>query len=113
MNTNLTDWFDDSIPKEDKVDPMSPRMQALRANEAAPLPQEGQARQRRIEKMEGDLSRLRDFLADCERFAIAMGEIETVQNDVPRLMSSHLTRMRNIAVAKKKELEGELKILKR
>lgn len=105
------DWADDQI---EEVDPgqLTKRLEALKENEPVPLPNEGNARRRRIERLESELNEIKDFLSDVERWDAGQKEIQTIKNDVRLLMFAHLAKLKGRATARGRTIHQELQFLR-
>lgn len=108
MNDVFDDW------SQDQVDPgeLPARLTALADNIPPPLPNQGGARQRRIEKMEEELSDIARFVTDCDRWGTGTRDIQLIGNDVRTLMEGHLAKLRRRAVERGRQLNGELEYIK-
>ena len=106
------EWSTELSGKEVDHGHLTSRLNALRDNKDVPLPNEGSARQRRIQNMEFELGEIVEFIADCDRWAEGTATIRTNRNDVPVMMTGYLTRARAKAVARGKELHAELQYIR-
>lgn len=103
-------WADDIVD----VDPgeLPRRLEQLSNNEPPPLPNEGEARRRRIDRMERELNECADFVADCDRYADAVRDTMLVRSDVRVIMGAHLAKLRAKAVERGRALHAELKAIR-
>jgi hypothetical protein len=105
------DWADDN---NSMVDPgeLHTRLIQLRENEQPGLPAEGQARQRRIKKMENQLNELAEFINDCDRWSEQTRDVQLIGKDVRILMDDCLAKFREKAKKRGVELHIELQYIK-
>lgn len=110
MSAMFDSWGDDGL----EVDPgeLPRRLAALAENQPPPLPNEGAARRRRIERMERELNECAEFVNDCDRYADAVRDAQLVRADVRVLMGAHLAKLRARAVERGRELHAELKVIR-
>jgi hypothetical protein len=103
-------WADDGR----EVDPgeLPVRLSALRDNEEPELPTKGQARQRRMDKMQRELNEIQSFVNDCDRYADAVRDVSLVGQEVRILMSARLAKLRRRAVERGQQIHGELQFLR-
>lgn len=103
-------WAHDVID----IDPgqLPHRLEQLANNEPPPLPNDGAARRRRIERMERELNECAEFVNDCDRYADATRDIKLVRGDVRVMMGAHLSKLRAKAVERGRELHAELKVIR-
>jgi hypothetical protein len=98
------------------VDPtlLSDRTIALRDNQETPLPQEGQARQRRLERLQTEMALIQAFVADCDRitYGIRGLELELEFPDARAMVLAHLDEMKKKAQRKEHEVRNELLFLR-
>lgn len=104
------DWADDN----NQVDPgeLHNRLIQLRENEEPELPTKGQARQRRIKKMEEQLNDIAEFINDCDRWTEQTREIHLIGKDVRIMMNEHLAGLRKRAKDKGREINNELQFVR-
>lgn len=110
MNNVYTSWAEYEVD----IDPgeLPRRLEQLADNQPPPLPNEGAARRRRIERMERELNECAEFVNDCDRYADAVRDVKLVRNDVRLIMDSHLRKLRARAVDRGRELHAELKVIR-
>lgn len=110
MRAVFDSWADDSI----EIDPgqLPHRLEQLAENQPPPLPNEGAARRRRIERMERELNDCAEFVNDCDRYSEAVRDVRLVGGDLRPMMDAHLARLRRRAVDRGRELHAELKLIR-
>ena len=93
---------------------LSERTTALRDNQAAPLPNEGQARKARIERLQKEMSLIQAFVTDCGRLAYAIQsmEMELEYPDARNMVLANIDQMKKKAMAKSQEVFKELTFLR-
>lgn len=85
---------------------------ALRDNVAPPLPNEGQARARRLEQMQHDIAQCADFVADLDRYASNAERAMLVGSVVGPHMARYISRLRATTVERGQHLRAELDYLR-
>ena len=78
------------------------------------MPNEGQARQRRIEKMQQELAQIQGFIADCEKIrqVLSNPNLDLVYVDALNMTLQNVQGMKKKAHEKGVQLHEELKMLR-
>lgn len=90
----VNDWGSDEIPGgENPPVPLPKALADLRDGTAQPNPNEGQAREQRLENMQANIVKLQAFKEDLVRYIEFQKDAPLVGTDVRRYMDSYLGDM--------------------